>query len=101
MLLHLEICQQSRPWECDNPKGFPRSVGRVESRPLGFPPFPYSVISMACFGNAFHKVIITAKAGFGNRNHLNKVASQRRSRQCVITKFTWRGSCVRRKANNI
>jgi hypothetical protein len=46
------------------PKGFPRSVGRVESRLLGFPCFPYSVISMACFGNAFHKVTITAKALF-------------------------------------
>jgi hypothetical protein len=29
----------------------------VESRLLGF---PYSVISMACFGNAFHKITITA-----------------------------------------
>jgi hypothetical protein len=34
------------------PKGFPRSVGRVESRLLGFPCFPYSVISMACFGGS-------------------------------------------------
>jgi hypothetical protein len=47
----------------------------VESRPLGFPPFPYSVISMACFGNAFHKVTITAKAHFGNRNHLSEMAT--------------------------
>ena len=31
------------------PKGFPRSVGRVGSRLHGFPPFPCSVISMACF----------------------------------------------------
>ena len=30
-------------------KGFPKSVGRVGSRLLGFPCFPYSVISMACF----------------------------------------------------
>jgi len=30
-------------------KGFPKSVGRVESRLYGFPCFPYSVISMACF----------------------------------------------------
>src|SRR5580698_4447292 len=30
-------------------KGFPKSVGRVGSRLHGFPPFPYSVISMACF----------------------------------------------------
>jgi hypothetical protein len=29
-------------------KGFPKSVGRVESRLYGFPCFPYSVISMAC-----------------------------------------------------
>jgi hypothetical protein len=31
------------------PKGFPKSVGRVESRHHGFPCFPHSVISMACF----------------------------------------------------
>ena len=30
------------------PKGFPKSVVRVESRLYGFPCFPYSVISMAC-----------------------------------------------------
>src|ERR1700730_7804914 len=29
-------------------KGFPKSVGSVESRLYGFPRFPYSVISMAC-----------------------------------------------------
>jgi hypothetical protein len=29
-------------------KGFPKSVGRVESRLYRFPCFPYSVISMAC-----------------------------------------------------
>src|SRR5277367_6150252 len=34
-------------WE--SPQGFPRSVGRVESRLYGFPPFPHSGISMACF----------------------------------------------------
>ena len=47
----------------------------MESRLLGFPCFPYSVISMACFGNAFHKVTITAKARFGNRNHLSEMAT--------------------------
>ena len=31
------------------PKGFPKSVGRVGRRLHAFPPFPYSVISMACF----------------------------------------------------
>ena len=31
------------------PKGFPKRVGRVGSRLHGFPPFPYAVISMACF----------------------------------------------------
>jgi hypothetical protein len=30
-------------------QGFPRGVGRVESRLYGFPCFPYSDISMACF----------------------------------------------------
>jgi hypothetical protein len=49
----------------------------VESRLLGFPCFPYSVISMACFGNAFHKITITAKARFGNRNHLSEMATLR------------------------
>src|ERR1700677_5146144 len=31
------------------PQGFPKSVGSVESRFLGFPCFPHSVISIACF----------------------------------------------------
>ena len=31
------------------PKGFPKSVGRVGSRLHGFPCFPHSVISTACF----------------------------------------------------
>src|SRR5438309_823170 len=31
------------------PKGFPKSVGRVGSRLYGFPGFPHSVNSMACF----------------------------------------------------
>jgi hypothetical protein len=34
-------------WE--SPQGFPRGVGRVESRLHGFPCFPYPGISMACF----------------------------------------------------
>ena len=34
-------------WE--SPQGFPRGVGRVERRLYGFPCFPYTVISMACF----------------------------------------------------
>jgi hypothetical protein len=28
---------------------------------------------MACFGNAFHKITITAKARFGTRNHLSEM----------------------------
>jgi hypothetical protein len=51
----------------------------VESRLLGFPCFPNSVISMACFGNAFHKITITAKALLGNRNHLSAMAAIRSS----------------------
>jgi hypothetical protein len=55
------------------PKGFPKSVGRVESRLLlGF---SYSVIFTACFGSAFQKVIITAKPRFDNRNHLSEMAT--------------------------
>jgi hypothetical protein len=34
-------------WE--SPQGFPRGMGRVESRLYGFPCFPYPVISTACF----------------------------------------------------
>jgi hypothetical protein len=34
-------------WE--SPQGFPRGMGRVESRLYGFPCFPYPGISMACF----------------------------------------------------
>jgi hypothetical protein len=59
------------------PKGFPRIVERVESWLLGFPCFPYSVISMACSGNAFHKITVTAKARFGNRKHLSEMATIR------------------------
>src|ERR1700677_4251703 len=33
-----------------SPQGFPRGVGRVESRLHGFPCFPYPGISMAAFG---------------------------------------------------
>jgi hypothetical protein len=41
-------------WE--SPQGFPRGVGRVESRLHGFPCFPYTGISMACFwqNRVFH-----------------------------------------------
>jgi hypothetical protein len=42
------------------PKGFPKSVGRVESRFHGFPCFPYSVMSMACFSPA---MLDTARIG--------------------------------------
>jgi hypothetical protein len=59
------------------PQGFPKSVGRVESRLLGFPCFPYSVISMACFGNAFHKVTISAKARFGDRDDWSEMRTLR------------------------
>jgi hypothetical protein len=59
------------------PKGFPRSVERVKSRLLGFRPFPYSVISMACFGNAYQKITVTAKARFGDRNHLSEMPTIR------------------------
>jgi hypothetical protein len=53
------------------PKGFPRSVGRVESRLLGFPCFPYSVISMACFGNAYYKIKVPAKARFSAKRNVH------------------------------
>jgi len=54
------------------PKGFPKSVGRVESRILGFPRFPYSVISMVCFGNARRTITITAKVPYWERYYLSE-----------------------------
>jgi hypothetical protein len=41
--------------------------------------FPYSVISMACFGNAYHKITVTAKVRFRNRNHLSEMPTIRPS----------------------
>jgi hypothetical protein len=52
------------------PKGFPKIVGKVESRLLGFPCFPQSVISMACFGHAFHKVTIRREGPFWGQGPL-------------------------------
>src|SRR6185503_10216244 len=43
------------------PQGFPKSVESMESRFLGFPCFPYSVISMARFGNARRTIKILQK----------------------------------------
>jgi hypothetical protein len=43
------------------PQGFPKSVESVESRFHGFPCFPYSVIPMACFGNARRIIKILQK----------------------------------------
>jgi hypothetical protein len=48
-------------------------LGAVELTQLSFPWFPYSVISMACFGNASHKATITAKGCFRNGNHLSEL----------------------------
>jgi hypothetical protein len=42
----------------------------VEGRHLGFPCFPYSVISMACFGNAFHKFTIRSEGPFWEQEPL-------------------------------
>ncbi len=47
------------------PKGFPKSVGRVGSRLLGFPCFPYSVISMACFSPGRRWVTATSTDAMG------------------------------------
>ncbi len=53
------------------PQGFPKSVGRVESRFLGFPCFPYSVISMTCFGNA-RRTIKILQGHLGNGHVLSE-----------------------------
>ena len=47
-------------------RGISQECGKPEIRILGFPCFPYSVVSMACFGNARRTITIAAKAPFGN-----------------------------------
>jgi hypothetical protein len=51
-------------------KGFPKSVGRVESRLYGFPCFPYSVISMACLRGRDQnvKLLKSPVVSMGRRN---------------------------------
>ena len=41
------------------PKGFPKSAGRVGSQLYGFPPFPHSVISMACIAELVNIELLT------------------------------------------
>jgi len=43
MLLHLEICQQSRPWECGNPEGISKECGKG-----GKPASGLSMLSILC-----------------------------------------------------
>ena len=43
MLLHLEICQQSRPWECGNPEGISKECGKG-----GKPASWLSMLSILC-----------------------------------------------------
>jgi hypothetical protein len=40
-------------------KGFPKSVGSMESRLYGFPCFPYSVISMACLKRGIRRTLLS------------------------------------------
>jgi hypothetical protein len=47
----------------------------VGSGPYGLPCFPHSVNSIACFGNAYPKITVTAKAAFGNRNDLSEMTN--------------------------
>jgi hypothetical protein len=42
----------------------------LESQLLGFPPFPHFVISMACFGNAYPRITVAAKARFREQEPL-------------------------------
>ena len=60
-------------WE--SPQGFPRGVGRVESRLYGFPCFPHPGISMAGFLAVFGFIIpaLRARAHRAERNkHRNR-----------------------------
>jgi hypothetical protein len=42
----------------------------VESQLLGFPCFPHFVILMACFGDLYPKITVTAKARFREQEPL-------------------------------
>jgi hypothetical protein len=62
MHLHLETCQQSRPWECGNPEGVSKECGKG-----GKPASWLSRLSILChfhrlLGSAFHKFTITLRA---------------------------------------
>src|ERR1700733_9254921 len=49
MLLHLEICQHPRPWECGNPKGISKECGKG-----GKPASWLSMLSILCH---FHDLL--------------------------------------------
>ena len=57
MLLHLEICQQSRPWECVNPEGIFKECGKG-----GKPASWLSMLSILCH---FHSLLWTRVYGRG------------------------------------
>src|ERR1700686_1914569 len=77
MLLHLEVCQQSRPWECGNPEGISKECGKG-----GKPASWLSMLSILCH---FHGLLWKRRSQnhsqregrFGNRNHLSEMATIR------------------------
>ena len=70
MFLQLEICQQSRPWECGNPKGISKECGKG-----GKPASWLSMLSILCH---FHGLLWKRvsknynhrEGPFQNGNHL-------------------------------
>jgi hypothetical protein len=82
-LVHLKLTalpdsEASRGSEEQAVNGFSEALFALEHQKA----ITQSVISMACFGNAFHKISITAKALLGNRNHLSAMAPSRTSDLC-------------------
>ena len=74
-----------------NPDGISKECGKGGKQLLGFPCFPYSVISMACLGNAFHQATLTAKASWGQGSLVWMDKSLLRSIWCTSAELSGSG----------
>jgi hypothetical protein len=87
LLLHFEIRQQSRPWECGNPEEISKECGKG-----GKPTFWLSMLSIlchfhGCFGNAYQKITVTAKARLWEQEPLVRNADY--SSRCQLPSYAW------------
>src|ERR1019366_785825 len=83
MHLYLEICQQSRPWECGNPEGISKECGKG-----GKPASWLSMLSILCH---FHGLLLKRasqksqpprRPASGNRNHSSEMPTTRQVHEC-------------------